>query len=443
MADLSWPGADGRASYVVDSHWSGTDSASMISSRFSTVRSISLALLAGGLAACSGGGSDPATGSLAGDGGSALAKANVKVALLVPLSTQGQPGLIAKSLKEAAELALFERDNASVQLIVKDDKGTPEGAKAALEDALKSGATLVLGPLFAKSVSAVTPIARKANVPVVAFSNDRQVAGGGAYLLSYQPAPEVERVVAFATQRGKRRFAALVPQDTFGKVVDPAFRNAVTRAGGTIVAIEGYPVAANSMLEAVRKISAAVTAAEAEGAPVDALFLPGGLEHLDSLARLLPLAQIDTKKLQVIGTGGLDYPNAGRHAALIGAWYPGPDPRGFADFSQKFAKTYNQAPPRIASLSYDAVNLAIALAGGPEGQRFTSATLTRSQGFSGVDGTYRLLPDGTTERPLAILSVQKTGSAVIEAAPATPAPPPSASASGSGTSFFNLFNFQQ
>lgn len=414
----------------------------MKASHLSAVCSLVPVLAAGLLVACSGGGSDPATGSLANGGGSALAKANVKVALLVPLSTQGQPGLIAKSLKQAAELALFERDNASVQLIVKDDKGTPEGAKAAVEEALKSGATLVLGPLFSKSVSEVTPIARKANVPVVAFSNDRQVAGGGAYLLSYQPAPEVERVVAFAAQRGKRRYAALVPQDTFGKVVDPVFRNAVARVGGTIVAIEGYPVAANSMLESVRKVSAAITAAEAEGAPADVLFLPGGLEHLDSLARLLPLAQIDTKKLQVIGTGGLDYPNAGRHAALLGAWYPGPDPRGFADFSQKFAKTYNQAPPRIASLSYDAVNLAIALAGGPEGQRFTPATLTRSQGFTGVDGTYRLLPDGTTERPLAILTVQKTGSTVIEAAPSGPAQPPAAPAPG-GTSFFNLFNFHQ
>src|SRR4029079_15173430 len=53
-------------------------------------------------------------------------KQQVKVALLVPLSAQGQPGIIGKSLKQAAELALFERDNPSLQLIVKDDKGTPE-----------------------------------------------------------------------------------------------------------------------------------------------------------------------------------------------------------------------------------------------------------------------------------------------------------------------------
>ncbi len=164
----------------------------------------------------------------------------VKVALLVPLSAQGQPGVIGKSLKQAAELALFERDNPNLQLIVKDDKGTPEGAKAAAEDALKSGATLILGPVFAKSVAAAAPVARKAGVPVIAFSNDRQVAGNGVYLLSFQPAPEVERVVAYAAGQGKRRYAALISQDTFGKVVEPVFRDAVNRTGGTVVAIETY-----------------------------------------------------------------------------------------------------------------------------------------------------------------------------------------------------------
>ena len=115
----------------------------------------------------------------------------------MPLSAQGHAGVIGKSLKQAAELALFERDNPSLQLIVKDDKGTPEGAKAAADEAIKGGAKLILGPLFAKSATAVAPVARQAGVPVIAFSTDRQVAGSGVYLLSFQPAPEVARVVAY------------------------------------------------------------------------------------------------------------------------------------------------------------------------------------------------------------------------------------------------------
>ena len=391
------------------------------------------------LAACTTGGPDSQTGSLNADP-SSKDRAAVKIAVLVPLSAQGQPGVIGKNLKQAAELALFERDNPNLQLIVKDDKGTPEGAKAAAEDALKSGATLILGPVFAKSVAAAAPVARKAGVPIIAFSNDRQVAGNGVYLLSFQPAPEVERVIGYASSQGKRRYAALISQDTFGKAVEPVFRDAVNRTGGTVVAIETYQGSANSLLEPLRKIGAAITAAEAEGAPVDALFIPGGQEHLEMVARLLPQAQINTQQVKLLGTGGMDYPNAGREAGLVGAWYPGPDPRGWTDFAQKFAKSYGQSPPRIASLAYDAVSMAIVLAGQPDAQRYTQANITRANGFTGIDGAYRLLADGTADRSLAILEVQKFGAGIVEAAPSAPAPPPAA-VSGTGFKIFN-FNFQ-
>ena len=360
----------------------------------------------------------------------------VKVAVLVPLSSQGHPGVIARSLKQAAELAVLERESSTVELMVKDDKGTPEGAKAAAEDVLKRGATLILGPLFAKNVAAVAPIARKAGVPVVAFSSDREVAGNGVYLLSFQPEPEVERVVSYAAKRGMKRYAALIPQDGFGKVVEPVFREAVARAGGSIVALETYPGNANALLAPLRKIS--IDIANAEGGPVDALFLPGGQEYLELLGRLLPQAKIDTSRIKLIGTGGMDYPNAGRDAALISAWYPGPDPRGWSDFAQKYAKSYSQAPPRIAGLAYDAVNLAIALASEPGGQGFSAAALTRAGGFSGIDGPYRLLPDGTSDRALAILEVQRFGSSVVEPAPSLTAPAATAS-TGAGLSLFKMF----
>ncbi len=358
-------------------------------------------------------------------------RGQIKVALLVPLSALGQPGLIGKSLKQAGELALFERDSPSLQLIVKDDKGTPEGARAAAEEAVRGGAKLILGPLFAKSVSAAAPVARQADVSVVAFSTDRQVVRAGIYLLSFQPSPEVARVVAYAAQQGKRRFAALIPDDAFGKIVAASFTDAVSRAGGSVVALQTYPhpASAGGLLEPMRKISAVIQAAEAAGAPVEALFLPGGQENLEIIARLMPQAEIDTDKVKVLGTGGMDYPNAGREAKLVGAWYAAPEPGGWNDFSQKYAKSYGSAPPRIASLAYDAVSLAIALSASGDEQRIGPAQITRNSGFTGVDGAFRLLPDGSTDRSLAILEVQKFGAGVIDAPPGLASAPPAATSS--------------
>jgi len=374
----------------------------------------------------------------------AVKSAPVKVALIASITAQGQPGLIGKALKQAGELALFDRDSPNLQLLIKDDKGTPEGAAAAASDAIKDGAGLILGPLFAKSVAAVAPIARQANVPVVAFSNDRQVAGRGVYLLSFQPAPEIARVVSYAMRQGKRRFAGLIPDDAFGKVAAAGFRDAVERSGGTIVALETYPASANGMLEPMRKVGLVLRAAqESEGGQVDALFVPGGQENLERLARLMPQAEIDSTTVKVLGTGGMDYANAGHNAGLVGAWYPGPDPRGWEDFAQKFANSYGQAPPRIASLAYDAVSLAITLSGsGSEAGRYAAGALTRPSGFTGVDGPYRLLADGTAERGLAILEVQKIGAGIIDPPPALGSAAGTANATTPGlvSGFFNFFN---
>ncbi|HET7154126.1 MAG TPA: penicillin-binding protein activator, partial [Hyphomicrobiaceae bacterium] len=192
------------------------------------------------LAACSTNGPDSQTGSLNVETKSGQDRPMVKIGLLVPLSAQGQPGVIGKSLKQAAELALFERDNPNLQLIVKDDKGTPDGARAAAEDALKSGATLILGPVFAKSVAAVAPVARKAGVPVIAFSNDRQVAGNGVYLLSFQLEDEVTRLVSYAASQNIRTIALLAPANEYGRRVESALRSEAQARGVTITTSQLY-----------------------------------------------------------------------------------------------------------------------------------------------------------------------------------------------------------
>jgi hypothetical protein len=132
---------------------------------------------------------------------------------------------------------------------------------------------------------------------------------------------------------------------------------------------------------------------------------------------LLASSDVTGARLQFLGTGQWDYPNVGREKALVGGWYAAPDPKGWSKFSASYAKTYGAAPPRIASLAYDAVSLAVSLSPNPPGQRYTTAQLSRSSGFSGVDGLFRLLPDGTSERGLAILQVREYGPQMLQPAP--------------------------
>ena len=170
----------------------------------------------------------------------AVGTGEVKVGLVLPLSASGNAGVAAQSMKNAAEMALAEFQNPNIQLLIKDDAGSPQGASQGTQQALDEGAEIILGPLFAASVPSTAQLTRTRGVSVIAFSTDSSVAGRGVYLLSFLPESDVNRIIEYAAGTGKRSFAALLPDNAYGNVVEAAFKQAVGRRNGRIVAFEKY-----------------------------------------------------------------------------------------------------------------------------------------------------------------------------------------------------------
>ena len=161
----------------------------------------------------------------------AVGTGQVKVGLILPLSAAGNAGVAAQSMKNAAEMALAEFQNPNIQLLIKDDGGNPQGAQQVTQQALGEGAEIILGPLFAASVPATAQLTRARGVSVIAFSTDSSVAGRGVYLLSFLPESDVNRIVDYSASIGKKSFAALLPDNAYGNVVEAAFKQAVGRKG--------------------------------------------------------------------------------------------------------------------------------------------------------------------------------------------------------------------
>ena len=150
--------------------------------------------------------------------------------MILPLSAAGNAGVAAQSMKNAAEMALAEFQNPNIQLLIKDDGGSPQGASQGTQQALDEGAEIILGPLFALSVPPTAQLARARGVSVIAFSTDSSVAGRGVYLLSFLPESDVNRIVEYSASIGKRSFAALLPDNAYGNVVEATFKQAVPAA---------------------------------------------------------------------------------------------------------------------------------------------------------------------------------------------------------------------
>lgn len=338
------------------------------------------------------------------------ATGKINVALLLPLS--GPNAAVGQAMLNAAQMALFDLADERLELLTHDTQGSATGAASAAQAAVGEGAQLILGPLLAGEVEAVKPIASGAHIPVVAFSTATQLAGGGVYLMGFTPSQDIARVTAYAHANGHNNFAALVPQSPYGQVVAEAVRAAVAANGGNLVRTEFYDATINDMAATVRRFAG-------EGHDYDALFLAEGDGRLKALAPQLPYFNIDPAQVKLLGTGLWDEPGLGSEPALDGAWYAAPAPQSRAAFEKRYRELYKTAPPRLATLGYDAAALAAVLSRSPQGPDFSPATLTSPNGYAGVDGIFRLRADGLVQRGLAVLEVQRDGGSVIDQAPTT------------------------
>ena len=337
----------------------------------------------------------------------AVGTGQVKVGLILPLSAAGNAGVAAQSMKNAAEMALAEFQNPNIQLLIKDDGGSPQGAGQSTQQALDEGAEIILGPLFALSVPATAQLARAKGVSCIAFSTDSSVAGRGVYLLSFLPESDVNRIVEYSASVGKKSFAALLPDNAYGNVVEATFKQAVPRRGGRIVAFEKY---------GADRAGPARTVAQALGS-ADALFIADDGDSVVATADALTAAGANLKNIQLLGTGLWDNPRVYASPALQGGLYAAPDPSGFRAFSGRYRSKFGGEPVRTATLAYDAVALVAALARTQGPQRFSSETLINPSGFAGIDGLFRFRPDGTNERGLAVMRVASTGSVAVAGSP--------------------------
>lgn len=371
---------------------------------------------------------------------------NVRVGLLLPLT--GPRAALGRSMLRAAQLALFEVADARFILLPRDTGGTEDGARRAAEDALASGAQLLLGPVFKAAVLGAGPVARAGLVSLVAFTNDAAVAGDGVFAIGVSPVDKINRVVTYAISQGKRRLAALIPTGRYGDLLLASFEAAAARAGGAVVRVERYEPNSASMTAATKRLAnygsrraalqrqrralqakddaiaklalKRLSARDALGkVSFSAILVPETGEAVKALAPLLPYYEIDIRRVRVLGVDDWSPRDLRREPALGGAWYAGPPPGVLKGFIARYRAVYKSAPHALATLAYDAVALAAVLAQRPGGPTFDVAALTARNGFAGSAGLFRLLPSGASERRFAIMQVAPDAVRVISPSPPT------------------------
>lgn len=312
----------------------------------------------------------------------------------------------AEAMLAGIELALFENAGTDFLILPKDTGGRASTAEARADEAIKEGADIILGPLFGAEVTPVKNAVSRKQIPVVAFSNDRTVAGGGAYLASVMPEEEIVRIMGYAASRGIRTFALLGPDTAYGKQIDTAMRAEALKNGWAVIGTSLYDPAAS----ASSQVSGIARLINAERAQVG-LILPERGNKLLSIAPLLVVNGVDPGRTKFLGTSLWDDAAIWREPALAGAWYAAVDPDNMTAFKDTYRRVYGRAPTDLAAAAYDAAALAVTLAGE---NNIKHGGVTDPDGFMGVNGLFRYRLDGTSQRGLAVKEIRSSGASVIE-----------------------------
>ncbi|WP_432770936.1 MAG: penicillin-binding protein activator [Sphingopyxis sp.] len=325
-----------------------------------------------------------------------------RVALLVPQT--GANADVGAAIANATTMALLDSRTERVRITTYD---TALGAAAAARQAVADGNKLILGPLLSEDVAAVAPVARGAKVPVISFSNDTGVAGNGVFIMGYVPGQSVERVVAFARGKGHQRFGALVPKNVYGDRSAAAFRSAVSKAGGTLVAVESYDRSAAALTGAARRI--------ANAGAIDAVLIAdsGG-----NAVRAVPLIK-GAGSAQILGTELWNTDaSLGSNPAMRGSWFASVSDGLYGQLASKYRTRFGRTPYRLASLGYDSVLLTVRIARDwKPGTNFPVNRLLAADGFGGIDGIFRFNDRGIAIRALEVSEVGAGGFRVVDPAP--------------------------
>jgi ABC-type branched-subunit amino acid transport system substrate-binding protein len=279
--------------------------------------------------------------------GRVAARSAVKIGVLLPLMTNGDPSAVKDVGNEVFDGILYAVDaygrdenlRVAVSVVSRDTKRDAAEAKKGAEELCADRDVVgILGPVFSTTVQSAAAVANMRSVPLISpTANGNGLAGIGSYIFQANPDYEMRgRAMArYAVERkGYRSLAVLAPSDAYGKFLAEGFLREAIRLGAKIVSAQWYDHGASDLKQQLAEIRKKGMLAGAEPR------IPfGGRMKQTSILKLsnygIPLKRIDS--LMRVGS------------TVSGRWLLGDHAREVLD-SLAIPVTYDES--RVDSLEY-------------------------------------------------------------------------------------------
>ena len=343
----------------------------------------------------------------------------LKIGVLLPLT--GKYSYIGQSFLDTMQMVVYENKSIDSELIIKDTKANPSLAKKATKELVEQNVDIILGPFFSSSLNASLKIAKYKNIPLISFSSDKKQKEEGVYLMGFEPEIQITNITDYTIKKNYKRFAALLPNSKYGKRVLNTYRKVLNKNKLLLNKVELYDPKTTDFETNIQNLvgldknpklekdeETGENPLEDFDPGFDVLLLIETGNRLRQASATLTYYGVDFKKVKLIGTGEWYIDNIGSEPGLLGAWFVAPNPNLWKDFKKKFYKLYNYEPIRLSSLAHDSLTTVFSIIDKNEKiYELNYNDFQNSYGFTGIDGEFKFLSNGTVQRQLSILEIKQ------------------------------------
>jgi ABC-type branched-subunit amino acid transport system substrate-binding protein len=359
----------------------------------------------------------------------------LKVALLIPLS--GKAAKIGESMFNAARISVFNNSLNNITIMPYDTKATDFDAINAMNAAIRDDVDIIIGPLTTQATLATIDIAEQHNKIMISLSDNTAIKTDNRpnlYLISINSNQELDRLISyFIDEQNFYGFSALFPSNIYGNQLSKNFSEIISRKDAKIVKRDFYSTNDRNLgqkvvsllnthsfrNDVIRQYEEDKKIAKAEGLNMqvefkynkedkvftDALIVTDSGNDLVRIANYLNNHDTDGKKPLLVGTSKWLNSSLYNNDAFENTYFVAPNPQTYVDFSNEYYDIYSAYPLKISSFIYDAVTAIIESYAAAQSKEDIKFALENYQGFDGINGRFRFLSNGLTERKLAIIKI--------------------------------------
>jgi ABC-type branched-subunit amino acid transport system substrate-binding protein len=228
-------------------------------------------------------------------------------------------------------------------------------------------------------------------------------------------------MATYAISNGKDNIAIIAPNNQYGLKFSEILKEMVNKKDGNFISSQLYNNSSKDLeMAVVKALSANIIPARLGGKNTktikvedriyaNAILIPESGTALSKVAGLIKKLNTNERPIQIIGSSNWDDLSTLNDPNLIGGWFVGADPTKYRDFEKRYYQIYNKFPPRISGIGYDATFAVIETIKKSAKRDLTPNDFINYQGskngFEGMDGLFRFLPNGIVQRNFAILEV--------------------------------------